>query len=88
MKKNIVIYTKNYCPYCKRAVAFLERNNLEFEEIDVTFDESIFEPVKAKSGSTTVPQLFVDDVFIGGYDDMVALKNAGTINETLGIEEE
>ncbi len=88
MKKDIVIYTKNYCPYCKRAVAFLERNNLEFKEVDVTFDQSLFDPVMEKSGSRTVPQLFVDDVFIGGYDDMVALKKEGKINETLGIVEE
>ena len=87
MKKNIVIYTKNYCPYCKRAVGFLKRNKLEFEEIDVTYDQSLFDPIIAKSGSKTVPQLFVDDVFIGGYDDMVALKEKGELNKTLGIEE-
>ncbi|MDO5708195.1 MAG: glutaredoxin 3 [Andreesenia angusta] len=87
MKKKIVIYTKNYCPYCKRAVAFLERNNLEFENVDVTNDEELLKPVSKKTGVTTVPQVFVDDEFIGGYDDMVALKKAGEINEKFGIEE-
>ena len=87
MKKKIVIYTKNYCPYCKRAVAFLERNNLEFENVDVTNDEELLKPVSEKTGVTTVPQVFVDDEFIGGYDDMVALKKAGEINEKFGIEE-
>ncbi len=87
MKKDIVIYTKDYCPYCKRATAFLKRKKLDFKEVDVTHDQEAFDPVIERTGVKTVPQVFVDDEFIGGYDDMVALKKAGTINEKFGIEE-
>lgn len=85
--KKIVVYTKDYCPYCKRAVAFLKRKNLEYTEIDVTHDQSTFDQAIAKSACRTVPQLFVDDVFIGGYDDMVALKEKGELDSTLGVTE-
>ena len=83
--KSIVIYTKDYCPYCKRAAAILKQKNVEFQELDVTQDQETFDKAIAKSGCRTVPQLFVDGEYIGGHDDMVALEAQGKLNELLGL---
>lgn len=69
---NITVYTKDYCPYCKRAKARLEAEGLVYEEINVTEDALAFEDLKKRSGLLTVPQVFVGDVLIGGSDDLEA----------------
>jgi glutaredoxin 3 len=68
----IQIYTKDYCPYCTKAKATLKREGWEFEEIDITKDPAAFDELKAKSNHMTVPQIFVDENFIGGSDDLDA----------------
>ncbi|AFS77805.1 putative glutaredoxin [Gottschalkia acidurici 9a] len=83
--KKIVIYTKNYCPYCKMASAMLKRKGADFTEVDVTNDEDTFKVAKEKSGSRTVPQIFIDDKFIGGFDDLAALESSGDLVTTLGL---
>lgn len=83
--KNIVLYTKDYCPYCKRAAAILKKKKVEFKEVDVTNDQASFDKVIEKSSCTTVPQLFVDDAFIGGFDDMSSLDSKEELNDILGI---
>ena len=70
--QQITLYTKDYCPYCKRAKARLEAEGLAYEEIDITEDETAFEELKLRSGLLTVPQIFVGDVLIGGSDDLEA----------------
>lgn len=83
--KNIVIYTKNYCPYCKKAVALLSSKGVDFKEIDVTYDDEIFSNVITKTGWDTVPQVFVDDEFLGGCDDIHALDKQGLLDAKLGL---
>lgn len=83
--KRIVIYTKNFCPFCKRAVALLSSKGVQFEEIDVTFDDEVFETVVSKTGWNTVPQIFADDEFLGGCDDIHALDDKGLLDKKLGL---
>lgn len=83
--KNIVIYTKNYCPYCKKAVALLSSKGVDFKEIDVTYDDETFSKVMKKTGWDTVPQVFVDEEFLGGCDDIHALDAKGLLDEKLGL---
>lgn len=83
--KKVEIYVKGYCPYCKKAVAILKKTGVDFEQFDVTDDEDTYNVAKAKSGCQTVPQIFIDDVFIGGCDDLTALKTSGELNEILDI---
>jgi glutaredoxin 3 len=67
----IEIYTKNYCPFCHKALELLKSLDVEFENIDVTdTPEVVSEKLTPISGSSTVPQLFVDGKYIGGCDDM------------------
>ncbi len=74
--KKIQIYTVDYCPYCKKALAFLREHNVEFENIDITDNESEMREQLGKmyniEGRVTVPQIIVDGKRIGGCDDMLA----------------
>lgn len=83
--KRIVIYTKNYCPFCKRAVALLSSKGVEFEEIDVTNDNGTFKTIISKTGWDTVPQVFIDNEFLGGCDDIHALDKKGLLDKKLNL---
>jgi glutaredoxin 3 len=79
MEKKVVIYTTNTCPYCRAAKDFLRSKNVSFEEIDVTRDDSAREKIAALSGRQTVPQIFVDGVSLGGYDELVRFYSEGKV---------
>lgn len=81
--KKIIIYTKDYCPYCKMACSLLKNSGAEYIEVDVTHDEDTFKKAKEKSGSRTVPQIFIEDEFLGGFDDLNALDSSGKLKEIL-----
>ena len=80
----IVIYTTSYCPYCFGAKAFLRSKNVEFEEIDVTDDPPRRAEMERRSARRTVPQIFIDDQSIGGYDDVRRLDATGELDRLLG----
>lgn len=76
--KNVVIYTKDYCPYCDRAKDYFKGKNIPFEEIDITHDPALFEEMLKKSnGRRTVPEIFIGDTHIGGWDDLQQLIQKG-----------
>ena len=79
MKSRVVIYSKDYCPYCVRAKDYFKQRNIPFEEIDVTKDASVLEELKQRTQHLTVPQIFIDDVFVGGYTDLIAKVNRSEI---------
>jgi glutaredoxin 3 len=81
----VLVYTTNYCPYCFGAKALLRSKKIEFEEVDVTGDPARREEMERLSGRTTVPQIFIDDNPIGGFDDARALDAAGELDRMLGI---
>ena len=81
----IVIYRTEYCNYCDMAERLLDEMGVEYEEIDVTHDpEQRDTMVEKAGGKRTVPQIFIDDQSIGGYDDLYALKQSGELDELLG----
>jgi GrxC family glutaredoxin len=80
----VVIYTTHYCPYCFGAKAFLRSKKVEFEEIDVTDDPARRAEMERLSARRTVPQIFVDDQSIGGYDDARRLDATGELDRLLG----
>ena len=80
----IDVYTTNYCPYCVRAKELLKRKGVAFTEHDVTNDMAAREQLVTKSGGRkTVPQIFINDQPIGGFDDMNALDKAGKLDALL-----
>ena len=82
----IELYTTNYCPYCFRAKALLERKGVPFEEIDVTDapDKRLW--LRERTGRRTVPQIIVNGKPLGGYDDIAALDRAGRLDPLLAEE--
>ena len=80
----VVIYTTRYCPYCFGAKALLRSKNIEFEEIDVTDDLAQRAEMERLSARRTVPQIFIDDHPIGGYDEARRLDAIGELDRLLG----
>jgi GrxC family glutaredoxin len=79
----VIIYTTSYCPYCFGAKAFLRSKNVEFEEIDVTDDPPRRAEMERLSARRTVPQIFIDNQSIGGYDDARRLDATGELDRLL-----
>lgn len=85
MSANIVIYSATYCPYCDRAKMILQSKGLSFTEIDVTNDDGLRQEMMTKAeGRRTVPQIFINDVPIGGFDDLAAKDQSGELATILG----
>lgn len=81
---NIVIYTKDYCPYCVRAKSLLTQKKQTFTEIDVTHDADKLQEMLGKAnGQRTVPQIFIGEKHIGGFDNLNALNQEGKLDELL-----
>lgn len=76
----VEIYTTAACPYCVAAKNFLRRRGFECEEIRVDLDPERRQEMLVRSrGRRSVPQIFIDDAHIGGYDDLVATDRAGRL---------
>jgi glutaredoxin 3 len=80
---NVTIYTKNWCPYCVRALKLLEDKGVSFTEIEAGSDPNLRREMIQKSGRMTYPQIFIGERHIGGCDDMVALERAGELDRLL-----
>jgi glutaredoxin 3 len=79
----VVMYTTQYCPYCVRAKALLRHKGVPFEEIDVGADDVLREEMVAASGRRTVPQIFINDAPIGGFDELKVLDDHGELDRLL-----
>ncbi|AJJ18357.1 MULTISPECIES: glutaredoxin 3 [Yersinia] len=79
----IEIYTKATCPFCHRAKALLNNKGAAFHEIAIDSDPAKREEMIARSGRTTVPQVFIDGQHIGGCDDLHALDARGGLDPLL-----
>ena len=80
---NVIIYSADYCPFCTRAKQLLDRKGVKYSEIRVDDDVEKRDEMIAKSNRRTVPQIFINDQSIGGYDDLYALEQSGTLDELL-----
>lgn len=81
----VEMYTTMWCGYCARARGLLNRKGVAFEDIDVEADSSKRdEMIQRANGRTTVPQIFIDGVHVGGSDDLAALDRDGKLDPMLG----
>lgn len=81
----IVIYTKDWCSYCRAAKDLLQRLGYRYAEVDVTSDPQRYrEMVGRADGRTTVPQIFIDGTGIGGYTELSALVRSGRLQAAGG----
>ena len=77
------MYTTQSCPYCVRAKALLRHKGVAFDEIDVSTDDVLREKMVEASGRRTVPQIFINDAPIGGFDELRALDEQGDLDRLL-----
>lgn len=79
----VVVYSKQVCPYCDRAKAVLKQKGVAYDEIRVDEDSDQLQIMMEKSGRRTVPQIFIGDTHVGGFDDLWALEQAGKLDSML-----
>jgi len=81
---HVEIYTKIFCGYCTSAKRLLAGKGVEVEEYDITMGgPKRAEMLQRAKGRTSVPQIFIDDVHVGGCDDLHALDEAGKLDPML-----
>jgi len=82
----VEIYTKWGCPYCVAAKSLLDGKGVAYTEYDITMGGPKRDEMRERvPGAYTVPQVLIDDVAYGGYDDIAALDSAGTLDSVLGL---
>lgn len=79
----ITIYSSAICPYCVMAKNFLKSRGLAWTEVRIDTDPAERERMLARARRTSVPQIFIGDHHVGGYDDMIALHRAGKLDPLL-----
>lgn len=79
----ITIYSSAICPYCIMAKNFLKSRGLAWTEVRIDLDVDARQRMVALARRTSVPQIFVGDTHVGGYDDMMALHRAGKLEPLL-----
>jgi len=79
----VQIYTTDWCPYCNAAKSLLDDKGISYDEIDVTQPVLRMEMVQRAHGRRTVPQIFIGDRHVGGYDEMAALERRGQLDPLL-----
>lgn len=79
----IKVYTTQFCPYCVRAKQLLDQKNASYDEIRVDLDPQQRIEMMEKSGRRTVPQIWIGDRHVGGFDDLWALDRAGELDPLL-----
>ncbi len=79
----IIIYSGRFCGYCTAAERLFQSKKAEYELIKVDEDPAQFEHMMEITGRRTIPQIFIDDYHVGGFDDLSALNQSGKLDELL-----
>jgi len=86
-KPEITIYTGHRCPYCNAAKKMLDSKNASYTEINIHEDSTKAEEMVERTKRQSVPQIFIGDLHVGGFDDMAALNTEGKLDALLQGEE-
>ena len=81
--RNVVIYSTAYCPFCTAVKQLFDSKGVAYEEIDLSDNRNAFEELKRKNDWRTVPQVFIGDEFIGGYEETRQLDRKGELDRLL-----
>jgi len=79
----IVVYSGRFCGYCTAAERLLKSKNVEYELIKVDEDPAMFDHMMKVTGRRTIPQIFIGDYHVGGFDDLAALNQSGNLDGML-----
>ena len=77
------MYTTAVCPFCQMAERLLQSKGAEIDKVRVDLDPSERAAMMEKTGRRTVPQIYIGDTHVGGYDDLAALDRAGKLDPLL-----
>jgi glutaredoxin 3 len=83
MSAPVVVYTSRYCGWCMRALALLEAKGISPEVRMVDADRALRGEMEERSGRRTVPQVFIGESHVGGFDDLRALDETGQLDALL-----
>lgn len=78
-----LMYTTAVCPYCMMAERLLVSKGVAIEKVRIDLDPARRDEMMEKTGRRTVPQIYVGDTHVGGYDDLAALERAGKLDPLL-----
>lgn len=79
----VIIYSSDWCPFCVRAKALLSKKGVAFEEIRVDGKPDARADMAKKAKRTSVPQIWIDELHVGGCDELFALERAGKLDPLL-----
>ena len=84
--KKVIIYTGPMCNYCSAAKHLLNKKKVSYTEFDIAVDPLKKQEMQEKTnGARTIPQIFIGEPYVGGYNELKALEVAGKLNSLLGI---
>jgi len=84
MTASVLMYSTGSCPYCVRAEQLLKRKGVaNIEKIRIDIDSEQRDLMMARTGRRTVPQIYIGDTHVGGYDELAALDHAGKLDALL-----
>lgn len=83
MSTDVLLYTTPICPYCVSAKLLLKRKGVAYREVDVSRDPALRQEVMQRSGRRTVPQIWIGDHHVGGFDELNALEREGRLDALL-----
>jgi len=79
----VLMYCTRSCPYCSRAEKLLKKKGVNIEKIDVSKNRQLWKDMEKLTKRNTVPQIFIDDFHVGGFDDLSALDRDGKLDKLL-----
>ena len=83
MSPVVTVYGNRSCPYCGAARTLLTKKGVAFKDVLVTDGEGILDEMTRRSGSRSVPQIFIGDRHVGGFDALLALDDSGELDQIL-----
>jgi len=83
LQPKIIIYSGRLCGYCAAAERLFQSKKAEYELIKVDEDPTQFELMMEKTGRRTIPQIFIGEYHVGGFDDLAELNHSGKLDELL-----
>ena len=81
----VKLYGTRFCPYCVRARLLLNKKQIEFEDLPVGGSGISWVELEQMTGRDTVPQIYIGELHVGGYDDLAVLNRSGELDKLLGL---
>jgi glutaredoxin 3 len=85
MTADVTMYSTRFCPYCVRARMLLDSKQVEYTDISVDSQPALRREMMERSGRRTVPQIWVGDQHVGGFEDLARLEQQGRLDELLKL---